>query len=112
MRKTTTLVLLLAAVAAPAAPVFTASNDVRIDCAHVHRQADGNWRGDARAEIYVNGSQISLANSVLSAKNMLIDGESLSAMLERQCRSVGKDAALPSANSGKSVVGTILPAQR
>lgn len=110
MRKTTTLVLWLAAFAAPAAPVFAASNDVRIDCAHVYRQADGNRRGDAGVEIYVDGSQISLASSVLSAKNMLIDGGSLSAMLERQCRPAGKDAAPPSAYSGKSVAGTIFPA--
>jgi hypothetical protein len=112
MRNTTILVFWIAALAAPAAPVFAAPGDMRIDCAHFQRQADGVWHAGASAGLSVGASRISLSNTVLSAKSMLIDGESLAARLERQCRApAGQDAAPPSSDSGTSRAGAVTPAQ-
>jgi len=104
MRKIALLGACLASALIPAAPVLAASGDISINCAHFNKQPDGNWLGDAEAEIHVAGSRISLANTVLSAKNMQIDGVSMYARLERQCRpQAGKDAVpqRPSPDSAK-----------
>lgn len=103
MRVSALIGICLTAALVPAAHVFAAEADLHIDCGHFQRLADGNWHGDAKAEVIAGGSHISLADAVLSRKDMLIDGVALAARLDRLCRRAadGDGAAQPASYTSK-----------